>query len=184
MIDQVYSLRKKERTEESISEYAQKAKCTLGQFKAKHQRSIQGHKNHILQKQRTKQQYIEKIQEVEKTTERNKKHIKRLEEIEKDVIEQLKDTTMMHQYVQSRYEGLFWSGLTNSIISKKSQNLFPLNLSGDDIYDQLGAQSFRESDDLFENESLRIRDKESYVSPNKNGNKCKSLKNSFHKNYR
>ena len=54
------------------------------------------------------------MHKIESITKQKKKKLKKMEETELSVMDQLQNTTMIHNYMQSRFEEAFWPGLSIS----------------------------------------------------------------------
>lgn len=74
--------------------------------------------------------YLGRINQIERKSKLNKKKLKRLENYEAQALQNLKNTTVQHEYVQSRFQHAFGPGLSVST--------------------NLGAQSYRSLHQLEE----------------------------------
>lgn len=115
--------------EHSMSEYARRVNSTLYQFKRQHQKVLSDERAKSHKRDQVRHQYLSKIKEIEGATKWQKRRIKKLEIIEQNALDKLKNTTIMHDYVRSRFEEAFWPGL---------------NISAN-----IGSQSYRSSNKLF-----------------------------------
>lgn len=106
-LDEIYIKRKQEAVENNIKEYTSKAMSTLQQFKAQQHRAMKNQRMQSNHRNELKRKYLAKINQEERRTKRNNLKIKKLEEIETSALDQLKNTTMLHNYVKSRFEDTF-----------------------------------------------------------------------------
>jgi hypothetical protein len=88
--------------------------ATLHHFKSQHEKAIKKEQIRDSQRNRVRQKYLSKMRNQEQITKHKKKKLKRLEEAELSVMDQLKNTTMIHNYMQSKFEEAFWPGLSIS----------------------------------------------------------------------
>ena len=95
-------------------DYANKAMTTLHHFKVQHERALQRERNQSNNLSRVREKYMSKIKDIETITKAKQRKIKKLEEAELSILNQLKNTTMLHNYVQSKFEEAFWPGLSIS----------------------------------------------------------------------
>lgn len=134
-LDELIRHQKTEAMRNDVIEYANKAMSTLVHFKTKHQKAIQNERIKSYQRSQIRENYISKIQYIERAAKRNKKKIKNLEKVEMSIIDQLKNTTMVHNFVQSKFEAEFSQGLS--------------------ISSNLGSNSYRAHNVLFNESSQR-----------------------------
>lgn len=107
-----------------------------------------------------RQNYLNKLRNIESITKRKKNQIKRLEEVESSVMTQLKNTTMLHNFVQSRFEEEFWPGLSissnvgaYSYRAQKDDLIDDSQINGEVLYQQF--KDHNESNDFILNSKNR-----------------------------
>lgn len=97
--------------EENIQDYSRKALSTL--HRLKHKRSINEEKRILrdIKRNEVREKYLSKIHDIEETAQLNKDRLKELEKVESETMQKLKNTAIMHDYIQSRFQDAFWPGL-------------------------------------------------------------------------